>query len=533
MPERSSRSRTPSRRAQEALKASNLPTPPNTRNKGRSSSLSIRKQAAATSARRGRARGGIGCVPIEHTPTPASSQPQSAQQTRATPTPSPPPSSPPDIDSPQRSVESVEVPEVLEATAERELAAFDFDVRIHILLNGKKNVTLTQRLRDLKVFAALSEHRSRLQKDLKNHRVFLPPGPYTGRLFLGNAGKHINTLFDDSGLIDDESDSWYGFLLPFRRKALALEKARKAGAGEIVMDLEVPVRSEKVVEVSEDDSNSSAMSDSEAGLDTTQTRRKRTAQSGKRKRKGRETSTQKMRRENRHDREAEALTNQHMRKIRDAHRCSAQNCKNHGIYACIDTGIPGSFRGFAPGHINLNNHWLKRWNTLIGDGKATVTEVPIGILDEAMSERYREIAAARKSTQPTAQLDAAPRVQYFYGPVAHAGANEAQAAAASAVAPRSSPPQLTGDEDHNVLAYMQWLGQKNPMSRAEFERFAGVLAEHGWGFSDLRDVTEKDWEAMSIPAGFRRRIIKELKTFARAQSACERVGGEEEVNLIL
>ena len=71
------------------------------------------------------------------------------------------------------------------------------------------------------------------------------------------------------------------------------------------------------------------------------------------------------------------------------------------------------------------------------------------------------------------------------------------------------------------------------MSRAEFERFAGVLAEHGWGFSDLRDVTEKDWEAISISAGFQRYIIKELKMFIRAQLAYKRVGGEEEVNLIL
>ena len=52
---------------------------------------------------------------------------------------------------------------------------------------------------------------------------------------------------------------------------LTLKKACKASTSEIIIDLKVPIRSKKIVEVSEDISNLSAISDLEAGLDTTQT----------------------------------------------------------------------------------------------------------------------------------------------------------------------------------------------------------------------------------------------------------------------
>ena len=83
MPERSTRARTPSRRAQEALDASTLQTPPYTRGSARSASLSIRKQAAAAS----RAKRGAAAVVVA-TPTLA---PPSAQERCPTPqSPSPP-----------------------------------------------------------------------------------------------------------------------------------------------------------------------------------------------------------------------------------------------------------------------------------------------------------------------------------------------------------------------------------------------------------------------------------------------------------
>lgn len=523
MSARSARSRTPSRRAQEAMEASTLQTPPNSRGKVRSTALSIRKQAAATSTRRGRGRGGRGGAAASRTPTSASSEPPSAQQPRVTPSPSPPAPTP-DPETPQRSIEDVledsrPEEESEEESEEAQLARFDFDVQIQLFVNGRKTVTLTQRFHSLQVFAAADSHRHRLLRDSKDCDVSLPPGPYTARLFLGTVNKHINTLFDDDCTLTDISADWKAFLLPFHRKALALEKARKAGAGEIVLLIEVPIKVEKKVVALESDQSLSDTSDSESHLDATQTRRKRKAQSSKRKRKGRETATQKMRRENRHDRESEVLANNHMRAIRDLHRCAAQACKNNGKFACIDVKLPGAYRGYAPGHVHLTDHWLRKWNDLIGDGKASVNDVPVGILDEASSERRRDIFTA-------------PRVQNFYGPVSHAGGYEAHARVEHAEPPRSSPPQLTGDEDQNVIVYMEWLGQRNPLSCADFERFGGLLAEHGWGFSDLCDITEKDWEAMGIPAGFRRRIIKDLKTFARAQKARVEEVVEEEVNPI-
>merc|ERR1711939_287663 len=133
----------------------------------------------------------------------------------------------------------------------------------------------------------MGDHRRRLKRQLTHVKVLTSEGPYTARLFLGSVSKYINTLFDDAGVFHDTSLQWTEFLDVFRRKAFDLEKARKAGAGEITIEVEVPLKTKRIVEDISSDSDSA--SDSEANLDATQTRRKRKSQSKKRQRKGRES----------------------------------------------------------------------------------------------------------------------------------------------------------------------------------------------------------------------------------------------------
>jgi len=41
------------------------------------------------------------------------------------------------------------------------------------------------------------------------------------------------------------------------------------------------------------------------------------------------------------------------------------------------------------------------------------------------------------------------------------------------------------------------------------------LAKEGWGFSDLREITDLDWQGMKIGGGFVRKVKKHLKDWIR------------------
>ena len=153
MPEQSTRARTPSRRAQEALDASTLQTPPYTRGSARLASLSIYKQAAAAS----RAKRGATAVVVA---TPMLVPPSTQERCPTLQSLSPPL----DSNSPRLSIESLVVVVVVAMSAapvapvetsddsseevleEDKIVALDLDVRIKISLDNKLNVTLMQRL---------------------------------------------------------------------------------------------------------------------------------------------------------------------------------------------------------------------------------------------------------------------------------------------------------------------------------------------------------------------------------------------------
>ena len=353
MLERSPRSRTPSQRELEASQASSLQTPPRTRGAGRAQSLSIRKQAAAGSRRRASAG-------ISKTPTPA---PASAQPPRPTPSPSPPPSP----ESSRRSIEESLAPAppaaaaaVEEVSEGEELAAVDLDVRIKISVDSKPSVTFNKRLSELRLFDVVNKHRHHLKRQLN---IQVPPlaGPYVSQLALRSVNKHIHSIYNNRGDFMDNSALWQEFLSEFQWHALALQKVRRAGGREVVLNIEVPLKAEKRRRrslASNSPTETSLASDSEDGLDVTQTRRKR--KSTKRKRKGRETSTQKIRRENQHNQETEALLNNYMRAIRTAHRYMAQTYKNHNKFMCVMVNIPSTFKELVASHITLKDYQLKR-----------------------------------------------------------------------------------------------------------------------------------------------------------------------------
>ncbi|KAH0829594.1 hypothetical protein FOPE_10834 [Fonsecaea pedrosoi] len=103
-------------------------------------------------------------------------------------------------------------------------------------------------------------------------------------------------------------------------------------------------------------------------------------------------------------------------------------------------------------------------------------------------------------------------IQFFQG-----GEGAAAATAKSEREQQSSPPFRPGDDDYNVAIYLDWLGRRYPNYTAEFGEIKGILQGEGWGFSDLRTITDSGWERMEIRGGFVVKIKKNLKIFANEE----------------
>ncbi|KIW23125.1 uncharacterized protein PV07_11351 [Cladophialophora immunda] len=80
-----------------------------------------------------------------------------------------------------------------------------------------------------------------------------------------------------------------------------------------------------------------------------------------------------------------------------------------------------------------------------------------------------------------------------------------------------SPPFRPGDDDNNVILYLDWLGRRYPSYRAEFGEIKGILQAEGWGFLDLRAITDSAWERMEIRGRFVNKLKKNLKVFANEE----------------
>ncbi|KAL6241473.1 hypothetical protein RBB50_011496 [Rhinocladiella similis] len=85
---------------------------------------------------------------------------------------------------------------------------------------------------------------------------------------------------------------------------------------------------------------------------------------------------------------------------------------------------------------------------------------------------------------------------------------------AAVAEPRSSPPHREGDDDQNMQDYFNWLAAKYPLHGSRLLEIKLSVAEHGWGFSDLRTYTDEHWKIMNVAAGFVAKIRNNLKDYA-------------------
>ena len=124
---------------------------------------------------------------------------------------------------------------------------------------------------------------------------------------------------------------------------------------------------------------------------------------------------------------------------------------------------------------------------------------------------------ARQPNKPAAAVPPQqPAVVLNFGNSGHFLGGQALPIGQSAAPPASSPPgSQEGDDDDNTHEYMKWLSTKYTQQAADILYHASTLKEHGWGFSDLRDVSDLEWQTMKIQGGFVKKIKKHLKEWAR------------------
>ncbi|OQV11281.1 hypothetical protein CLAIMM_15141 [Cladophialophora immunda] len=184
-------------------------------------------------------------------------------------------------------------------------------------------------------------------------------------------------------------------------------------------------------------------------------------------------------------------------------KCQSDRCPNYGR-TCLPTD---------EGHIRIDTPSIRQWFDSIRNSIATIEEMPGSLLLRLMKDKSnymnkKAIKAAANGAQ-IASNGGGVHIQFFQG--------SGDAIAKSDRDQQSSPPFRPGDDDNNVILYLDWLGRRYPSYRAEFGEIKGILQAEGWGFSDLRTITDSAWERMEIRGGFVTKLKKNLKVFANEE----------------
>jgi hypothetical protein len=289
------------------------------------------------------------------------------------------------------------------------------------------------------------------------------------------------------------------------RKYYEIVTREKLKAGEI----EVIWRWEFTsIPLSESSSSDLSTADDE-NEDSTQSRRRRS--SSKKRRKlmkpaGSQSASQRQRRETASDRQIEAIVGDYLIAINDTHACKVASCRNYPK-PCV--AVPGV------GHLPLNTNTLKKWNQLIRDGDATTRECPASVIGELLQERQRNDIRKAGGKPIFDSSTIGPHINFNFGPSGGGFPGFGSELSRPQNMPQSSPPIREGDDDDNMKRYMEWLGDKYPTHFLEWEAFKVTLGDQGWGFSDLRGITDIEWKEMKVGGGFVKKIKRHLKEFAR------------------
>lgn len=212
---------------------------------------------------------------------------------------------------------------------------------------------------------------------------------------------------------------------------------------------------------------------------------------------GKETATQRMRRQQDTDQVVAAATNNHVLELTTRWQCKDRTCVNHG-HSCFPTK--------ELGHLFIQTHDLTVWNEAIRAGRTTVSSPPTETIAAIIARRNKAKGRAAQ-TSPTKATSTAGNTYIISGagPVGPSLPSGLPGLAGhfwgAPDSLRSSPPVLEGSEVNNLKEYLDWLIGKGHLQADQGRQTKTALLAEGWGFQQLRDISEQDWREMTVPKG--------------------------------
>jgi hypothetical protein len=225
---------------------------------------------------------------------------------------------------------------------------------------------------------------------------------------------------------------------------------------------------------------------------------------------------------------AEAIGD-HKRDITRLHACPDAMCKNHPK-PCIITS--------QYGHLRVGTRFVRDWCAEIADKKATAEKVPRHLMMRMLKEAGRR-QPGKARLKPESLMNNSPGVNLYFGGGAVPGSVPGGGYLSAPL--QSSPPgSVAGDDDKNTVLYLDWLIKEIPNKKRVLEMAKSALDDEGWGYSDLKTISDAQWKEMGVPDGIVSKIRKHWKAWGKllkvtadsqATSGSDNPFGDDEVDL--
>lgn len=207
----------------------------------------------------------------------------------------------------------------------------------------------------------------------------------------------------------------------------------------------------------------------------------------------RERRDERLNRRNVEARIAETATGEVMTDLTLRWRCRDRTCRRYNSLC-----YPSEFHG----HIQMYMGDLMRWNNAVVGGTAKVDLCPQELLMDLIERHMRRNG---KGSAKRNDINGADRHQHIHIHTANT---------AGAVEVRSSPPVLpNGNDLNNAAKYIHWAQKASYISSTHAQLASRGLADLGYGFESIRDVTDAEWLGIGVPRGAQLAIKKRQKEY--------------------
>ena len=165
----------------------------------------------------------------------------------------------------------------------------------------------------------------------------------------------------------------------------------------------------------------------------------------------------------------------------------------------------------------MDTMFLKKWVDAIRESHTTIENPPAQMLVRLLLNKEKAQTNKKISRRVALLISTAERHRMV---TVNFGEDTARLVGTLSTVqePPSSPPFRPGNDDDNLVAYMVWLGRRFHTYNTQFDEFKASLQHEGWGFDDLKKISESQWKELGIGGGFIKKITSNIKVFTKERS---------------